>query len=323
MQVNIQDLKYKVIDHLTRYGPSLPVQISKQINSNILFAGAVLSELIANQKVKISSAKIGGSPVYYIGGQEHKLVMLYPHLHEREKKAYDLLKENKVLYDKSLEPWQRVALRDLKDFAHPVEHNNELFWRWYLVQEEEALDIIKESFKQNIVQEMPVKEEINEVKVEPQVVQNPQVEIKETKLEQPLVNLEEIQKQLEFKQEVKLEVKEEKKIKVRKKRVKKTPEEFYNLINNYFTSKNINKIEESIIKKNKEFDFIAELNTNLGLVRFFITVKDKKKISDADLSLSHNKSQLKKLPLIFLSSGELDKTAKEYMQSNYLIFEKL
>src|SRR3989338_11356370 len=109
MPINIPDLKNKILSYVTLNGPCLPVQLSKQIHSNILFAGAVLSELVANQKIKISTAKVGCSPVYYVGGQENKLSMLYSHLHEKEKKAYDLLKENNVLYDRALEPWQRVA----------------------------------------------------------------------------------------------------------------------------------------------------------------------------------------------------------------------
>jgi len=51
--------------------------------------------------------------------------------------------------------------------------------------------------------------------------------------------------------------------------------------------------------------------------------KDKNKINDADLSLAHNKSQLKKLPLMILTNGELTKQAKEYINNNYLIFEKI
>jgi len=327
MKINIQELKSKILDYIKLNGPCLPVQLSKQIHSNILFAGAVLSELVANQKIKISHAKIGGSPVYYVNGQEAKLVRLYQYLHEREKKAYDLLKQNNVLYDRALEPWQRVALRELKDFACPIENNNGIFWRWYLFPEEEAKNVIQANFKEVLQESQVTEQPINEqLKSEPkQEVQEPKAEI-QTKIEQPVVNLAEIQKQLEVNKtpEIKVEERvEPKKIKVRKKRVKKNPEEFYNSVNNYFNEKNINKIEEIIVKKNKEFDFVAELNTNIGLVRLFITVKDKKKISDADLSLAHNKAQLKKLPLIFLSSGDLDKKGKEYLQNNYLIFEKI
>ena len=86
---------------------------------------------------------------------------------------------------------------------------------------------------------------------------------------------------------------------------------------------NIKKYSEEIIKKSKEFEFLADINSDVGLVKFFVVAKDKKKITDADLSLAHNKAQLKKLPLMFLSSGDLDKKAKEYIINNYLIFEKI
>src|SRR3989338_3156804 len=131
MPINMQELKFKVLEYVRMRGPVIPVQISKQIGSNILFAGAVLSELFAGGKIKISTAKIGGSPVYYFPGQESRLTMLYPYLHQREKHVYDLLKDKKILHDKSLEPVERVALREIKDFACPIQVNNELFWRWY------------------------------------------------------------------------------------------------------------------------------------------------------------------------------------------------
>ncbi len=317
MKINMVELKSKVVDYIRLHGPSLPVQLSKQIHSNILFAGAVLSELIANQKIKISYAKIGGSPVYYVPGQESRLGILYTHLNEKEKKAHDLLKENKVLYDKALEPWQRVALRDLKDFANPMQINNEIFWRWYLFSEEEALKIIQESMKQEVLQQMPVKEEPKlEIPIQQEL--QPKIEIKEFKPEVQ-IKLEPVQETKEFKVHEKLK-KSEKIKKISKAKVK---EEFYNILNTYLNGKNIEKIEEIIIKKNKEFELVAKVPSQVGHVRFLIMAKDKKKISDADLSLAHNKAQLKKLPLMFLSNGELTKQAKEYLNNNYLIFEKL
>ena len=48
MPINMQELKFKVIEYIRMRGPVIPVQISKQIGSNILFAGAVLSELLAS-----------------------------------------------------------------------------------------------------------------------------------------------------------------------------------------------------------------------------------------------------------------------------------
>src|SRR3989344_4347011 len=325
MPINMQDLKFKILEYVRRYGPCLPVQLSKQINSNILFAGAVLSELVANQKVKISIAKIGGSPVYYIPGQEPKLVMLYQYLHEKEKKAYDLLKDKKVLHDRSLEPYQRVALRELKDFAYPIQHENDLFWRWYMLSDEESINLIKEIYKKdsvvNEVQKEQVKHEEDakqEIKIElPQVIQQQAIEIK--KEVQPVIEqkkLEIIKEHIEQKTPV---IKSKKVIK----RVKKDPNQFYTNLINYLDKKKIEKLEEEITKKDKEFEIISIITSNMGTIRFLIVAKDKKKISDGDLSLAHNKAQLKKLPLIFLSNGDLMKSAKEYIEKNYLVFEKL
>ena len=308
MPINMQELKFKVIEYLRLRGPSLPVQISKQINSNILFAGAVLSELVATQKVKISHAKIGGSPVYYFPGQESRLTILYSHLHERERRAYDLLKEKKVLRDRILEPWQRVALRDLKDFAYSLQVNNEIFWKWYLLQDNEINDLIKDYLEKEEIVKQEVVQETQEV-LQP---------IKQEIIEKPRVIVKEPVKVVERPKEIKPEVK----IQEQKKKIKKQVNIYDNLVR-YLQSKNINILEEKLIKKNKEYELILEVRSQVGKVKFFAVLKDKLKINEADLSLAHNKAQLKKLPLMFLSNGELIKSAKIYLQDNYLLFEKI
>ena len=303
----MQELKFKVIEYIRMRGPVIPVQISKQIGSNILFAGAVLSELLSNGKVKISHAKIGGSPVYYFPGQEPRLTMLYSHLNQREKQAFDLLKQNQVLQDRALQPVERVALREIKDFAFPLQINNEIFWRWYLLNEEEALKLINQAID-NEKQKIPILEE-------PKL--QPQIEVK------PIIQ--EVQEKLQPKVEIKKEIIEEKVKEKKERKVKKETKakDFASILKNYFDNKGIKIINEEIIKKGKEFDYLVEISSKIGNVRFFLSAKDKKKISDADLSLAHNKAQLKKLPLMILSNGELTKQAKEYINNNYLIFEKI
>ena len=286
----MQELKFKVIEYIRMRGPVIPVQISKQIGSNILFAGAVLSELLASGKIKISTAKIGGSPVYYMPGQESRLTMLYNYLNQREKNAYDLLNKDKILRDRALQPVERVALREIKDFAYPLQVNDELFWRWYLVSEEEAKTLIN-----------PVIEKEQQVIEIPRVIQE-QVQVKEEKLE----IVEEIKPEVEIQErlqpEIKVEIKKDEKIKERKRIGKEAKkEDFILMLKNYFNNKRVKIVEENIVKKGKEFDYIVEIPSHVGDVRFFLSAKDKKKINDADLSLCHNKSQLKKLPLMILT----------------------
>ncbi|MFH1276012.1 MAG: hypothetical protein ABIH82_02785, partial [Candidatus Woesearchaeota archaeon] len=63
----------KILDFIKVNGPTLPTKVAKNINQQILFASAHLSDLVSRGKVKISKLKVGGSPLYYLPGQEDQL----------------------------------------------------------------------------------------------------------------------------------------------------------------------------------------------------------------------------------------------------------
>jgi len=140
--VDVSKLKETILEVVKNEGPVLPVAVSRKLGRDTYFAGAVLSELVNNKSIRISSAKIGGSPLYYVNGQENKLDKLYDYLPEREKEAYELLRKNQVLKDSECQPAIRVALRSIKDFAFAFDVNDELHWRWYLITEEEGRNLI-------------------------------------------------------------------------------------------------------------------------------------------------------------------------------------
>ena len=292
----------KIVSFIRINGPVLPVQISKQFGGNLFFAGAVLSELVGRQKIRISSAKVGGSPVYYVDGQEQKLHVLYDHLKDVHKKVYDLLKENKILKDRDLEAWQRVALREIKDFAHPIENEDGIFWRWYLISDNEAVRIIKERYyPEPEVQEIPVQvvEVIQPIKTEEEPIAEKIWDI--------------------LPQELKIQEK------TQKPKPKKIHEKSDTLdgVKDYFYQKKAAIIEEKIIRKSSEIDYIVDIPSSVGRIKFFVKYRNKKVIGDADLVLAHNDAQLRKLPLLFLSPGELNKKGSEYMSKHFLIFEKI
>lgn len=152
--VDIYRLRQQILDIVRSEGPVLPVNISRKLGSDTYFAGAVLSELVNSKQIKISYAKVGGSPLYYINGQESKLERLYGFLPGKEKEAYELLRTRQVLKDSEVEPAIRVALRSIKDFAISFEENGGLFWRWYLTGEEDVKKLISEvKVKKKEVQE--------------------------------------------------------------------------------------------------------------------------------------------------------------------------
>ncbi|MCX6711857.1 MAG: hypothetical protein NT139_02380 [Candidatus Woesearchaeota archaeon] len=294
----MSELRAYVLDYVKKNGPVLPVHVSKIINREIMYASAVLSELVSRKEVVISHAKIGGSPVYYVKGQESKLGILYDNLPQREKEAYDILKEDKVLFDRECPPAIRVALRNIKDFAIPLKQkiNNEehLLWLWHLITDEEFKIFLDKH------------------------TEEPKIEIRET----PKIEIEE--EKIEIKEPEIIKKFSEKKKTVKK--AKKTEENFYELVNDYINKNNVSIINEEIIKKNKEIDMIVKVSSGLGKLDFYLAARNKKNISEGDLSLVYNKGQSKKLPVLFLSNGELSKKAQEYINKElkgYLIFKKI
>jgi hypothetical protein len=136
----------KILEFLRRSGPILPAQLAKFINSNILLSSAHLSELSSRRLVLVSDLKVGGSPLYYLPGQEAKLFDFRHHLNPKDQETVEYLKGKKILREKELDLFMRVSLRKVKDFAKPitvtVNGSKELFWKWYLINDEEAKRLI-------------------------------------------------------------------------------------------------------------------------------------------------------------------------------------
>ncbi|OGJ16911.1 hypothetical protein A3K73_00545 [Candidatus Pacearchaeota archaeon RBG_13_36_9] len=201
------ETKNKILSILRFKGPSLPIHVASQIKISSIFAGAFLSELANEDAIKISNIKVGGSPLYYIKGQESMLDPFYKYLPEKEREAFLSLKQNKILEDKKQEPAIRVALRSLKDFAFPFKKDEEIFWRFHSTTEQEVREILEPKIKEK--KEIP----------EPETKTKEQVqEIKEEAEEKP-VKKEGIRKEKEPKEKEEKEEKKEEKIEVSKPKI--------------------------------------------------------------------------------------------------------
>ena len=146
MPTNVEDarnIKKKILEILKLKGPGLPVQIASQTGINSLFAGAFLSELAKDKLIKISYMKVGGSPLYFIQGQEQALEKFYIYLAGKEKEAFLLLKKEKILKDTEQAPAIRVALRNLHDFAFAFRKDDEIMWRFHSFSEQEIRNLFE------------------------------------------------------------------------------------------------------------------------------------------------------------------------------------
>jgi len=311
------DTKDKIITFIRSNGPSLPTKIAKQLTENSLFVSAHLSELKEQGKIKISNIKVGGgSPLYYISGQEAMLQNFVDNLGEKEKQVYDLLLQKKVLRDIALVPVFRAAIRTIKDFAFPFTVNfkgqQEIFWRWYLFSNEDTEKATKELLgikEEKPELQTPTGNEMEKKKEEKKPI--------EKKVEQQKEKIQE--KTIEKKKEEKSGLIEEKKEEQKKPQMAKEEKksDFHNEVLSYFNKKNIRVLEENILRKSSEIEFIVELPSPVGSLKYFVRAKSKRKINDGDLSSVFIQAQTKRLPALFLAKGDLTKKAQNMLETEF------
>lgn len=272
-------------------GPTIPNEIRMALGEGDTFTiGAVLSEMTSKGKVKITNVKKGGSPYYYLVGQEHLLEKVSSSLNEKDLRAMQLLKGRKILYDRDLDPLMRVALRQIKDFSKTIEVNHQgeqkLFFKYYLTPPSEAENLIKEFLgikKPAEAEKKPVEVVVEKPKIEEKVIEAPKIINKE----------------------------------IQEKIIEKPSGEFDEEIHAYFKKKGIIVIEKDIIRRQTEIDFIIKIPSQAGNLTYYCKARNKKKLNDKDLSAAYVESQEKKLPVLFLISGELTKKATEMLETKF------
>lgn len=273
-------IKERIISLVKVNGPSLPVFIAREIGLSILFSSAFLSELFGDKELKMSYLRIGSSPLYFLSGQESMLENYSQYLKNKEREAYLVLKEKRFVKDKELEPAIRVALREIKDFAVPFKKDNEIFWRYFLINESEFYEQNVIESREEIIEEPIILKDKEEV-----ILPEKGAEIVET--EEKIIEL----------------PKKEKKRQRQKKKIdnKKTKNE-----NNKF----FNKIKEFLSKKKVEILDIEEINIDKIVFRvkekeeYLIIAYNKKKITEEDIINSYKKSKEIGLKYKILLLGE-------------------
>lgn len=309
----------KILAFIRSKGPILPVQLGSEIKKDLMITGAILSDLSKSKKILISNTKVGGSPVYYLKEQGFKLQDLYKYLNEKDKRAYDLLKQRRVLRDVTLTPLLRVSLRNIKDFAKPVEvtvgKTKEIFWRWYLTASQDSETIIKSYFQQQQVSKKPEEQKQQIQKTKPQ---NTQPQAQNSKTKKPKSKPRQTSnKEISPKKEQE-EFMQEKP--AQQELVKpKEPENdsLHELTKKYFNNKHIIIKNIDVIRKKSEIDYEIEVPSTVGNIMYYCKVKSKKKVNDSDLASVFVKGQLKKLPVLFLTRGKLTKKAKEMLDVEF------
>ncbi|HLP79923.1 MAG TPA: hypothetical protein VK158_04770 [Acidobacteriota bacterium] len=324
------------------YGPVLPTDLTSRTGQNSMIIGAMLSTLIAEKKLKYTNAKWGGSPLYYTEEQTELIQKIYPHLNEKDRRAFDLLKAAQVLEDVEQTPLVRACLRSLKDFAIPLNvttpDSTVLFWKWYLTPDAASQQLIT-----NILAPRYAKNETASVK---------EASVKETVKETaaPKKETQVMPEAKSLQQKMTSDSRPQTPAPVAQKPAKKVVspisptqtshmqtqnhmqshqspmpgyahplpvDEFLDELKGKLAEKDIVVISADIVKKKSELDLRIVVPTALGNVTYYAKAKKKKKSTEADLSQAVVKGQLVRLPAVYISYGELNKKANEMLKTDF------
>lgn len=281
----------KIIQILKERGPSLPIQIAKEIGMSSLFISAFLSELTDEKRIKVSHLKVGGSPLYFLDGQEEQLEKFYKFLHSKEAEAFLLLKKRKILKDSEQDPAIRVALRSIRDFSIGFKKNEEIYWRYISLPESEINENIKG----------PTSKQVSPL------ITHPTSTTPETTPGKKQITKPDFQNPLATT-----------KTKYKKQKQKS---EFIEKIIRFLNNKYQVKEEKEF--KAKEYNCLIKINSELGPMTFLTQAKDKKSITETDLKKLLAKAQSIPIPALFIYTGKLSKKAQIYSEKYTSILKTL
>ena len=344
----VMDYRDRIVD-LSKNSPLQPTSLSKLLSTNSLFASAMLSEMTGKGLLKVSHLKVGSSPLYYAADHPEHLLNFIVNLNEKERRVAELLKEKGVLRESSLDPLQRVCVRNIKDFARPLDvsmgESKEVFWKWFLLSEDQTNAVIQQLLEPSALPEKkaevpassssplsvtvlsplpsPVSSSLAPAPAPiptpiPAVVPEPQKVAESKKIEVPAAPISSefpkikkqlpkssVQENIPHAEDVREEIRPI---------VVDNGDLFLKRVRFFFERNKIVIRELTTVKKKIEFDFVIEVPSPLGNLIYFCKAKNNKRISNSDLSNAYVQGQLNKLPVVFLSPGELAKPAKIFMK---------
>ena len=289
----------EVIEFLKINGPSTPAKVAKQLGTSLLLSSAILGEIASKGVILMSNLKIGGgSPLYYLRDQEEMLQNFSDALNSKDKQAYQILLEQRVLRDKALTPILRISLRQIKDFAIPLKitsgGESEIFWKWYLLDNREAEEKIKQILGVND-SKVPAKEKSAPASSEIKKPTEERNVIKERPETQTKIHEQGIDLNTDF--------------------FMKSGNSFSKKLKTYFEEKSIVIRWYDIIKKNREFVFTSEVPSSIGSSRYYVRAIDKKKVNEGDLAITIVEAQHRNLPALLVSNGDISKKVEEKMST--------
>ncbi len=281
-----------MLNYLKEKGPCLPVDAAKFSGEDVLVASAILSGLLSQGNVRMSSKRIGNSSLYYVKGQEEQVrEMLYSKLSEREKQLVEKIKAAGFLKNSDLTPPERFFAKELKDFIEETNSEGEVYWK-----SPEYNGEIKTEQKPDI----PDKINDNEVKQDAQQVQVSQAQVLQKKSET-----------------IKADIREQQKLYASPIKLDKADDEFTSRVKDFFIKRKIRILEKTVVRAGSETNFVIEVQSDLMPQKYFVKARKKNAVNEKDIVMAWLEAEKSRMPIIYISNGSLSKKGKQYIDERF------
>ncbi|MFA5796669.1 MAG: hypothetical protein WC916_01370 [Candidatus Woesearchaeota archaeon] len=306
----LQNIPKEKILEIVQRGPTIPNRIAKELATETILIGAILSTLIKIGQVKVSRVKIGASPIYYVPEQETRLEEFITHLNEKDQRTVKLLKEKHVLKDSNQDPLIRVSLRTIKDFAKPFEieeqGRKELYWKYFIATPEEINAGITAGHTTR------TSEIVSSIATSPLVPGTHPYEESATGII-PSQGSESVHAETPKPISIDASSKREPAILAEPPAVK-SKIDFFESVKTKMYQLNLDIVSKEKIKKSEYTLVVKNHDTNEYM---YCVAKDKKAINEGDISTAFVYAQNKKMPCMFLMTGHLTKKAESMLHKEF------
>ena len=281
-------MKDKIFAFVQSKGPVLPVEVASAVDTNSFLAKAYLSDLIEEGKVRISNEKFGAEKLYYIQGQEQRVA-------ERLKEVANQQKTAKIYHDPAMKSQVTPELaRKRQEFSAMAKK---------VEAEDKKVKIIP---KQPVQQNPPARplQPIQQPQQKPRLLPKmlPKFSIfRKPPPQQPEKRVIEVKPQPRYApQQIQ--------------NIPTKPKNFVDDARNFLEAQN-GKIADVLERKKKFAEFNALLPTAFGEFKVLIHIRDKKKITDSDISLLYSKSSQRNIPGLMITNGHLTRKADRFLDT--------
>lgn len=86
-------------------------------------------------------------------------------------------------------------------------------------------------------------------------------------------------------------------------------DKFFKKVQSYCAKNEISIISYKINKRETEIDLHLLIPSNVGKLHYYCKARNKMRCNDGDLSTAYIQSQAQKLPILFLTTGDVTKKA--------------